>query len=102
MFIHQEPFHFALTKAALPSSAWVNEQLRHVFSVITAFKNVNYFELQNRKKKIECPHDACWESDRKILSTDIYFVLANLIVERNWSNFREKVIDRFHCHATKK
>ena len=52
MFIHQEPFHFALTKAALPSSAWVNEQLRHVFSVITAFKNVNYFELQNRKEKL--------------------------------------------------
>jgi len=51
MFIHQEPFHFSLTKATLPSSAWVNEQLRHVFSVITAFKNVNYFELQNRKKK---------------------------------------------------
>ena len=37
-----------------------------------------------------------------MLSTDIDFVLANLIVERNWSNFREKVIDRFHCHATKK
>ena len=52
MFIHQEPFHFALTKAAFPSSAWVSEQLRHVFSVITAFKNVNYFELQNRKKKL--------------------------------------------------
>ena len=31
MFIHQEPFHFALTKAALPSSALVNEQPRMFF-----------------------------------------------------------------------
>ena len=47
-----------------------------IFSVITAVKNVNYFELQNRKLNA---HDACRASDRKMLSTDINFVLANLI-----------------------
>ena len=92
-------FSFCFNKGCLAIIGIGQRTAPHVFSVITAFKNVNYFELQ---KKIECPHDACWESDRKMLSTDIDFVLANLIVERNWSNFREKDIDRFHCHATKK